>query len=403
MTVPTDGTVWSPRAYVSGPEFTILIQDAQLKTVTRPVHTWQSVDATVKFNAVGSGTFSAPADPWLVDAVRIPDRRVSLIRNPAPALGIAGEVLMSGPIERPGAYTWSIDADVVGNLTVGWASNEAYLAERITYPNPAAAAAAQGTAYYERTGVNAETILRDLVNLNAGPGALAARRVPKLALGAAAGVGTATNVTTRFEPLADVLRTVAQMGGGLGWRVREDAGQLLFEVYAPTTRSSARIGRSRGNLREIKSDPQAPTATVAIAGGTGSGAGRLVVERASASDYRRIEHFVNQNGVSTTLGLEQYADEALAEASEKAGLAVQTIDPRGGGYGRLYRPGDRIPVELANGGTHVDVVTAVQIRAEAGAPAKFTPTVGDGQATTTSALVRAVRDLNRRLGRVERS
>jgi hypothetical protein len=392
---------------VAGPEFTVLVQDDQLKTVARPVYNWQTFDATIKHNGVGSITFTAPAEPWLLNAIVPANRRVSIIRNPAPALGIAGEVLVSGPIERPGAYAWSIDSDTesgIGLVTVGAATNEAYLAERITYPNPAAAAAAQGTAYYERTAVNAETILRDLVNLNAGPGALLARRVPKLALGTVAGVGTATNVTTRFDPLTDVLRDVAEMGGGLGWRVRESGGQLLFEVYAPVTRTAARFGRSRGNLRELKTEPQAPIATVAIAGGTGEGAGRLVVERASASagGYRRMETFVNQDGVSTTVGLEQYADKDLAEKVAKAGLSITPAEPRGGGYSRIYRPGDRVPVELATGVTHLDVVTAVRVQAEAGTPATYTPSIGTGNPTTDPVQVRAVRDMTRRLGRLER-
>lgn len=402
-----DGTPWSPRAYVAGPEFTVLVTSPALRAVLSPIYDWSSIGCTLKFNAAGNGTITCPARPELLAAVSVPNQRITIVRNAQPSLGIAGEILMSGPIERH-PYKWADDSDTdggLGSVTVAFTSNEAYVAERITFPNPAAAASAQGTDYFTRSAVNAEVTMRELVNLNAGPGAAVDRRVPLLALGDLAGVGVAVDVTTRFDPMADVLRYLAVLGGNLGWRVRDTGTALLFEVYAPRNRPGAYFGRSRGNVRGLTVDPAAPVATVAIAGGVGSGAGRLVVERISADrtvgGWRRIETFVNQNGVSTTLGLQQYADADLDGKKAATTVTIDPIDPFGGGYGLKYRLGDVVPCELPTHGTQVvDVVTAVDVKANAGEPATFTPTIGPRPKLTDDQFIR---DMQARLTRVERS
>lgn len=404
-----EGTPYSPRAYVRGPEFTMLVTSPALRAVLSPIYDWSSMSATLRFNAVGSGQFTCPARPELIAAVGTPNNRVTIIRNPAPALGIKGGILISGPIESK-PYKWSDDSDIdggLGSITVSFASNETYIAERITFPNPAAAAAAQGTDYYTRSQINAELVMRELVNLNAGPGALAVpnRRVPLLALGDLAGVGGLVDVTTRFDPMADVLRYLAVLGGNLGWRVRDTGTALLFEVYAPKTRLGAYFGRSRGNVHSIAVDTAAPVATVAIAGGTGSGAGRLVVERASADfntgGWRRIETFVNQDGVSTTLGLQQYADADLDAKKSTTTVTVEPTDPFGGGYELKYRLGDVVPAELPTSGTRVlDIVTAVDVKANVAEVATFTPTIGPRPKLTDDQFIS---DMQTRLQRVERS
>jgi hypothetical protein len=405
---PDYGTPWSQQAYVAGPEFTVLVTGPNLRAVAAPIYNWQTLECLMRFNAVGSGTFTCPYDERVLAAVAKPNNRITVVRNAQPMLGIAGEILMSGPIERGGAYKWSADSDNeggLGMLTVGWASNEVYVAERITFPNPAAVASAQGTNYFTRENVSAELIMRELVNLNAGPGALAARRVPLLELGALAGVGTAVDVTTRFDGLTEVLRYLAVMGGNLGWRVRDTGQKLLFEVYLPKLRKSAYMGRSRGNVRAVGVDPSGPTATVAIAGGTGSGATRLIVERTGADltarGWRRMESFVNQNGVVTTLGLQQYADADLEAKKSTRAVQVDPIDPFGGGFGRKYRLGDVIPCELPAHGTQVlDIVTQVAVKASAGQPATFTPTVGPRPKIGDDQFIR---DMQTRLARVERT
>ena len=378
---------------------TILVTGPDLKAVTHPVQGWTALDCRLRHNEVSAGTITMPASPDVLAAVNTPNNRITVVRNPNTAAGVPGAVVMSGPVEKPGAYRWSLDGDAgPGMITVAFADNLLYLAERVTYPNPAQAANAQTADQYTAAGVNAETLMRTLVDLNAGPGALVARRVPLLALGTVAGVGTNVDVTTRFESLTDVLRYAATTGGGLGFRVRETGGQLLFEVWQPQLRANARFSRARGNLRRLETDPSAPTATVAIVGGTGTGASRLIVERAATTSWRRMEMFVNQSSVSTTGELERYGDEALTEHGEKAGLTAEPI----GGPEVLDYLGDLVPVDLAPGVSYVDVVSEVHIQATPRGGVTYTPTVGRSDSTAESALVALVRDMSRRLGRLER-
>lgn len=384
--------------------YVVLITAPDLRPATHPLP-WTSLDVVLRHNAVGSGVVQLPARRDILTAVAEPNHRIQVVQQPTPLA--PGRVLISGPIERPGAYRWSAEPGEdagPGMVNIGFADNLAYLGERITYPDPATDAADQDVDAYTVTSINAETVMRQLVNLNAGPGALPVRRVQELALGPAAGVGGLIDVTTRFDPLLDVLRYCATVGGDLTFRIRDTgAGSLLFEVAAPLVRNNARFGRSRGNLRALSTDPTAPVATVAIVGGAGEGAGRLLVERAATSPYRRMEMFVNQSGVDSAAGLELYGDEALADKAAKTGLTATAIDAGGVRYGLHYELGDLVPVELASGVTLVDRVTAVRVQATPNEGAVVTPTIGAGEPTTDTTLVALVRELMRRLGRQERN
>lgn len=380
----------------------IVITGPDLKPLTDPFPSWSQIDVTLAFNEVGVGTFTHPAIPRLLNVVK-PGNRVAIYRN--------GATLISGPIEKPGKYRWAAadqSTGGVGVVTVAFADNLARVVDHITYPNPAVASTAQTVDYWTRTAVNAETVLRDLVNLNAGPGALTARRVTGLALGTVAGVGGPVTVTTRFDQLGDVMRYVAQAGGNLGFRVRETGGQLLFEVYAPVDRSKSVVfSRQLGNLRELATDPEAPVATAAIVGGVGSGASRLVVERtnatALAAGWPRSETFVNQSGVSDTTGLQQYGDQALADKAEKVGLSAVAVDTPAIRYGVNYGLGDRVGVVLATGVMVTDIVRTVRVQISPTEGEQITPTIGATDTTTDAATVAVIRDMLSRLGRLERS
>ncbi len=380
--------------------FTLLITDWNLKPMLPPLLKWRQFEVTIKRNEVGSGQVVLTGDPAVLVAAGTPNARMCIIRNPIPSLGITGSVLASGPIEQPGPQGWSMDDESgmgAGTITISFATNELYLAERITYPNPAVQATAQGAAFWTVTNQNAETVLRNLVNLNAGPGALVARRVPNLALGAVAGVGSNVSYTTRFEVLTDALRAVALAGGSLNFRVRDTTSQLLFEVSAPTLRGNALFARSRGNLRALEVTPQNPSATAAIVGGSGTGASRTVYESAPASSWRRMETFVNQSETATAAELAQAAADALADKGESVGVTPITIDPWGAGYGSKYQLGDKVPVVLNNGTVRTDVITAVTVTCTADGGSIFKPAIGTGDPYTDTKTVQLLRDMNRRL------
>jgi hypothetical protein len=275
---------------------------------------------------------------------------------------------VAGPVEDYD-YAYSADEDGEdgnGTVTFVFTDDMALAAGRITYPNPALAATAQDTDRYSITAVNAETAIRALVNTNAGPGALTARRVPGLVLGAAAGVGTNVTTSTRFEPLMDVCRSIATAGGGLGFRTKQVGLTVEFEVFAPRDlTTSMRVGRQLHNLATVRYNPSAPLTTVAIVGGQAAGAARVIRERpntaALAAGHPRLETFVDRRDVDNTADLDTAGDGALVDGEASIRLSIEAIDTASQTYRTDYGPGDIVSTAVFDGVTVEQVIQQVEI------------------------------------------
>ncbi|WP_030560023.1 Gp37-like protein, partial [Streptomyces exfoliatus] len=90
---------------------------------------------------------------------------------------------------------------------------------------------------YKISAVVAETAMRTLVNVNAGPGALASRKNALLTLAANGNRGPAiTRQLNQFDSLFAVLQDIAN-AAGLGFRVAQVGSGLQFQVYEPVDRS----------------------------------------------------------------------------------------------------------------------------------------------------------------------
>lgn len=385
----------------------ILVTDRDLNVVGDPVTDWTELDVTLRFNEPASGSFTVPASTGLQQQIAGSEsdalRRVVVIRD--------GSIFCAGLIEKPGDEEWSVDGQNAGpgTMTVAFSDDLARVASRLTYPDPAAAATAQtSTARWTSTG-NAEDIMRSLVNLNAGPGALTARRVSHLVLGADQGVGTTIKFGTRFEPLGDALRSAAVAGGGLGFRTQQVGTTIEFQVYQPPDLSGAvRFSKGLANLRSYSYEPALPSATVAIVGGQDVGTSRVVVERSDAaavSRYERMETFVDQrqsdDTSADTTELDQAGDEALAGSAASARLAAVTIDTPDQKFGVHYPLGARVSVELGTGAVVTDVVRAVHLQMTPDAGEVVTALVGSQEASSDPLWVKHLRGLARRLDRLE--
>ena len=376
-------------------EYTIWVTDHNLTPISQQVDNASAVNVTLRHNQVSSGEFTCSAAPELLDAIRTPKARAVVERD--------GQILLAGPIEyTPLSWSAGTHGDDAGNVTVRFADDLSLLAARLSYPNPAQAATAQTVAKWSRTGTPAQ-IMWDLVNVNAGPGALAARRIPRLVMGDLGGIGgTPTTYTTRFQHLTDDLRAVAVLADGrLGFRTVQVGNQIVFEVYQPIDRTgSIWFSRSMGNLLDLDHDPSAPTATVAICGGQDAGANRTIIERGTPGDWWRLETFVDASGANNLTELEQAGDEALADAAEVQRLAVVAVDVDGQRYGD-YQLGDVVAVEAAPGMADVpDIVSAIEFDWSPGAGETVKPVIGVGSADqldpSAAERARILRMLSRR-------
>lgn len=385
---------------------TLLITDRNLNVVGDPVDGWTDLDVTLRFNEPATGSFTAPARPELLQQIATGGYRVVVIRE--------GAIFVAGPIERPGPERWSVDGQDTdpGTVTVYFTDDLALIAGRVTYPTPSAAATAQTSTARWTSTANAEDIMRALVDQNAGPGALSVRRVPQLALGADAGVGSSITFGTRFEPLGDALRSAAIAGGGLGFRTQQVGTAIQFQVYAPTDRTTGsgavRFSRGLGNLRSYSYEPVAPSATVAIVGGKDVGTSRVVVERTNSSavaKWWRLETFVDQRQSDATSAataeLDQAGDEELARSAETARLTSVTVDTEDQQFGVHYQLGDRVSVELNSGTEVADVVRAVHLEVSPDDGEVVTALVGSQDASSDPAWVKVTRELARRLAGLE--
>jgi hypothetical protein len=379
------------------PEIFLLVTDRNLSVVGDPITQWDTLDCTLRFNEPASGMFTAPAYPWIRQQIDA-GNRIVVIR--------AQQVFMAGPIERYMIEKSDNGENAgIGKITVYFADDLALIAGRLVYPDPSLTPPQQTGDFWEFTG-NAETAIRNLVNLNAGPGALAPRQVPKLVLGSPAGVGTSATVKSGWEPLLDVARKAALDGGGLGFRTRQVGTQIVFETYQPADLTGQiRFGFGLGNLRYLAYERQAPTATTAIVGGQGEGAGKFVTERNRTADettWWRLETLVPQPGDIDLSELEKEGDDALAETSETARLQTAAYDTDDMRFGIDYGLGDRVSVQIDTGLEISELVRLVHLQAWATAGELVSAMVGTQEASHDPEWVKRLRDIDRRVGQVER-
>lgn len=378
-------------------DYLVLITDRNCNYLGDPILCWTEIDVTLRWNEPGSGYFECPGYPWIVDMVSA-GNRVVMVRNQ--------QVLIAGPIEG-WLHERSDDGDNAGDgrLRVDFADDLALIVARGVYPNPAQTVPGQSVDTWTFTG-NAEVGLRTLVNLNAGPGALAPRPVPGLVLGTLAGVGSNVTVTAqRMQPLGDVARAIAETGGNLGFRTRQVGNQVQFQTFAsPDKSAEIRFGFGLGNLRYVANEVKAPTATAVAVGGQGTGASAYMVERVNAAEqtaWGRFERFVAQNGQDPVASLNDEGDRALADGAATTRVAANVSDSQYQKYGD-YDVGTIVSLEVADGVAVSDVVRTVHFQMQASAGEYVSATIGSQAATTDPIWSQRMREIDERLGRLER-
>lgn len=382
----------------------LLITDEDLVVQGDPLTGWKGLTATRKRNEPGSGSVSLPAWPEVMAQLQ-PGHRLVVLRD--------REVWMAGPMEIPTDWTWAADdADSAGpgRVTVSFSDDLARVAGYITWPVPASAWTAQPATVWQRsTGGTAEAAIRELVNTNCGPAARAERRIPHLALDALAGVGTAVNISSRYEPLLDACRRIALAGGDIEFRLRQVGQQLLFGCRAPADlTATARFSLGLGNLRKIAFKRSAPTVTHALVAGTeqegaATRAYVQVADAAAAAAWWRVEKYISGSQATDADGeLTDAGRVALADGAAPVELATTTIDTPDLRAGVHFDLGDRVSIELPFGLEVTELVRAIELRAEPDTGETVTAVVGSPDATRDPDEVAIIHELSRRLGLLER-
>ncbi|MFF2650394.1 siphovirus ReqiPepy6 Gp37-like family protein [Streptomyces sp. NPDC058045] len=380
----------------------LLITDASCVVQGDPIAGWTELDATIRFNAPASGTVTLPARPEVMAQLQ-PGNRLVVIRD--------GAIWTSGPMEIPTDFTWSIENEPgVGAVDIGFSDDLAKLAGYITWPAPASPWSAQkGNTWRQLNSTGGESIIRTLVNENAGPGARADRRIVNLSLAPAAGAGTTTTCRTRFEGLLDVCRRVAIDGGNIGFRTWQDGDRILFGCYTPQDKTAtARFSTALGNLRALSYKQSAPEATHVLVAGSEKeepDTARTFIERAdaaAAATWWRVERYLDGGADTDANGeLTAAGNAELAEGAAPVELSTVTVDTPDLRAGPDFGLGDRVTVALPHGQDVTDLVRSMHLQATPNSGEYVTTLIGSPEATTDPQMVRTVRTLTRRLGRLE--
>jgi ReqiPepy6 Gp37-like protein len=406
--------VWGVRGSTKylGAEYTILVTDANLNVLGDPITRWVSLQVTLRWKEPGSGQFEVPAHPEIRELLQ-PGCRIVIIRR----LWDMQHTLIAGPMEgylRERADDG--DNGGVGKLTVTFVEDMAWLGARIAYPNPALTPATQTTDFWTYTG-NPVTAMENLVYNQAGFGALAVRRVPKLAVNTPSPpvVGYANvTVKSRLEKLTDVLRTICTLGNGagfhpdsLGFRTRQVGSEIYFEAFrSRDLTGQVHFSFGAGNLKYYSLEVKAPQVTHPHVGGQGEGADRFfdVYPTLDAGNlaWGRFESYEPYAGNAPVTELKDQATRALAEQGQNARLASNAADTPDQRFGVHYNVGDIVSLELDIGEFVTAPVQTINVQAFPTAGEVAGITIGDQGARYDSDWIRKMRLIDRRVGDLER-
>jgi hypothetical protein len=287
--------------------------------------------------------------------------------------------------------------------------------ERLAYPDPTSVATSQSAAAYDVRSGTASTVVLAYVDRNAASLALSDRQVPGLTTIADPVVGASIAWKARFDPLlSKVVSPICEARGLRAWITSTTSGARTFHVAAvPDVSGPARFSIALGNLLSLKYEMSAPTATYVIGGGRGEEDDRMF--RASnnasaASDWRRIETFVDQRAASDTDGgteLQAAVDRKRDESGPTEQVDFVPLDTQRAKFGVDYFVGSKIAAEVGHG-TGVKVVAVVReaeitMSRERGKQLVVVrPKVGMVGVTSRLALDAMLQDVIGRLGNLER-
>jgi len=297
-----------------------------------------------------------------------------------------GDVVFTGQIARRTEMMTFAEVSGIGDLGL--------LAWRLALPEINGNFATQ--AYDVRTGP-AESVVLGLVRDNASDSAPIMARRLNFRVAADLGRGKTVTIRCRFHSLLEKAQEAA-FAGNIGMRLIDNE----FSIYEPSSEPVIVLAMERQNLVDYRLESLASDGNYGYGGGQGEGTERMIVEwldPASVLRYGRREFFVdrrdtNQDG--------EIREEILGRIRDMAGGETLQVVARGVAPWRDVRPGDMVRVLLPRGREVVARVQQIRVdyrreeeRVTLGLGERL---VADGPIGDT---VRVIRDLGRRVGRLE--
>lgn len=359
---------------------------------------WTALDLTLRFNQAGSWSLTGAATGAMRAWLRF-DADGTLV--PFGVLINWNGVAVVPVIAEEGATDRAVGAsgEVAETITFAGADMLALLAQRVAYPDPLSAWSAQTVSTVTKTGAP-ETVIKGLITDNMISAGDAARNVPGLAVAtdqARGGTCTwhittpdpasqaATGAATVATSLMGIWRSIAaQASVPIGLQIALTGGQLAADCYLPADLSARAVFSARlGNLSDASLDVVNPSANAILLQSNVTAAKFTESAGAGAGPWRRAESFSDQSSVTDSAAVDQAATDAVTQGQAQTRLGATAVDIAQLRFGADYQVGDTVAVDLFDDLTYTDIVSAVDLHAEATADA-YTETVTPAIGTDTS-------------------
>ena len=358
------------------------------------VNSYQSVEFTLRLNAVGSWTIKLnPSDQAVQELVQ-KRRRITV--------DYKGVRILSGPVELRRQVR---DENGLRVYEFGGPDDLIWLADRLAYPNPGGTIPGDNIVFTQtatddiRRG-NGETVIKGYVTANA----VTRLAVPGLTVATNLNRGSTTTGSARMISVLDTVAPVAN-GSGLALSLKQVAAGLVFDVFAPTAQP-VRLSENLKNLKAWEYVEEAPGATRVVVGGQGDGVAKKFLKRTlstSETDWETREQFYDATDVDTDADLPIRGGEYLGQNAPQAGFSVTPEDSDSMSFAVNYNLGDVVTVEVTDGVFESDTVKQVVLTHAVGGLVTVQPAIGNlDAADKTNAIYRAFKDLLRRMARQER-
>jgi len=390
----------------AGSQESVLVQFYNSSLVALGPLQFVTLTAQLYYNAVGSWSMVVPYSDALWAQMMAGDFIVEV--------NWRGLFVFGGKCEQPG-YTDSIPGSRSGSgsvngpfITLSGADYLGLVANRIAYPNPAVAWSAQTAGATDPvSSVRLETAIKHYVNLNLGPGAIAARKNSLLDIVADSSRGNLVSYTVKFLQdlslnLMDVIRAlIAQAGSAMGVQVYRSGKRLKFDVYVPRNLSGkAWFSRDLGNLTAVSLSLTDPTLTDSLVRGSTTFIQKTAAARTALN---AIEAYTDSSGETDANNLNATAQQALAAGGFGPSIDATVADIPFLTFGRDYYLGDIVTVEVRPGVTYQDVISSVTLTADPSADPVYSvvPSIGNS-ANATATDQKVIGQLTARIRALEK-
>jgi len=363
--------------------WTLYVTD-QLGVRQAQVDTYERAEVIARANDVSTWALTLPTDT-AAGAIFAADTFARL------EVRIDDLVWRSGPVAHL-ERTVDLDGDM---MAVAGVDDTIWLKRRLAHPQPGTAAPPYATTAYDVHTGPTTTVLAELANVNAGPGATAARRVPGLVVPMPAPAGPVVTVNARWQNLLTLLQDTARAAG-----VVFDVRDLAFEAVVPVDRGVV-FAAGLETLGAWTLTASAPTGNKMVVAGQGVGTARLIREATDAEStatWGLAEAFIDRRDTAAVADLDQAAAEGLAAGVTPITVMFTPLDTPAQSFGRDWNLGDTVTV-VAGNLTVVDQIREVHVTLE-----DYLPTIipSVGAAGGDLGMFRALAGLDRRVRQLER-